>query len=437
VPTNTWHVRGGIDFDFPQGVTLGATQSLVLVNFDPSDATARNAFLGKYGGFSSIPMFGPYGGKLDNSSDTVRLERPDTPNTNDVPYIHVDQVDYRDSSPWPAGPDGSGSALQRIDLAAYGDDPINWVAAAPLTISSITPLFTLVRTGTNAVVTITVTAFGTGDLAYQWYRDGIPLVGETNYFITIVDVQFEHDGLYTVRVTDLTGSATSPAAALRVHVAPAFTQAPVGQTVVAGGTITLSATYTGNPPPFTNEWRFLGLITNVQVTSGYSSFQTYTAPMNAFTQTCRMVLKSASTPINGISHGAQISIIVLADRDLDGIPDVWESANQLDPDLKDDAAWDSDGDTMINRDEYIAGTNPKDPTSYLHVQQVAPGNSATITFQTVSNKTYTIEYTDDLASPAWAKLTDVSATTTNRAASVIDPTPGATRFYRIATPRQP
>src|SRR5439155_25319144 len=81
-------------------------------------------------------------------------------------------LDYKDSAPWPAGPDGSGSALQRIDLAAYGDDPANWVAAAPLTISSIAPLFTQVKTGTNATVTITVSAFGTGDLSYQWYRNG-------------------------------------------------------------------------------------------------------------------------------------------------------------------------------------------------------------------------------------------------------------------------
>ncbi|HTD86552.1 MAG TPA: lamin tail domain-containing protein, partial [Candidatus Binatia bacterium] len=58
-PTNTWHLRGGIDFDFPQNVTVGPSQSLVLVNFDPNDITARDAFLGKYGAFSGVPLFGP------------------------------------------------------------------------------------------------------------------------------------------------------------------------------------------------------------------------------------------------------------------------------------------------------------------------------------------------------------------------------------------
>jgi hypothetical protein len=439
VPTNTWHVRGGIDFDFPQNATLGATQSLLLVNFDPNDATARDAFLGKYGSFSSVPLFGPYSGKLDNSSDTIRIERPDTPDTNGVPYIYVDQVDYRDAAPWPSGPDGSGSALQRVDMAAYGDDPINWQAAAPLTVTGISPAFTLVRTGTNAVVTITVSAFGTGELSYQWYHNGISLLGETNQSITVVDVQLTDDGLYAARVTDLSGSAMSPAAALWVVMTPVFVQAPVGQTVVAGGTVTLSASYTGNPPPFTNEWRLTSpppQVTNTIVTSGYSSFYTFTAPTNPGTVQFRMVIKSASTPVNGVSHGATIAVVVLADTDRDGIPDAWESANGMDPNAAGDAGLDSDGDTMTNGEEYIAGTNPQDPTSYLQVQDVAAENSATITFQAVSNRTYSIEYTDSLSSPAWNKLTDVAAAATNRTATVIDPAPGAVRFYRLSTPRQ-
>jgi hypothetical protein len=324
-------------------------------------------------------------------------------------------------------------------MAAYGDDPINWVAAAPLTVTGVNPAFTLVRTGTNAVVTITVLAFGTGELTYQWYHNGISLLGETNQSITIVDVQFADDGLYTARVTDLTGSAMSPPAALRVMATPVFTQAPVGQTVVAGGTVTLSATYTGNPPPFTNEWRQTSPTTgtNTFITSGYSSFYTFTAPTNPGTLQFRMVIKSASTSVGGVSHGQVVSVVVLADTDRDGIPDTWESANGMNPNAAGDAALDSDGDTMTNGEEYIAGTNPQDPTSYLNVLDVAADNSATITFQAVSNRTYSIEYADDLSSATWSKLVDVVATATNRTATVVDPDPGPIRFYRLSTPRRP
>ncbi len=104
--TNTWRVRGGVDFNFPQNVSLGADQSLILVNFNPANPAALAAFRSKYSLFTSFPVFGPYSGKLDNSSDTVTLQRPDSPNTNSVPYVVVDEVDYKDVAPWPVSPDG-------------------------------------------------------------------------------------------------------------------------------------------------------------------------------------------------------------------------------------------------------------------------------------------------------------------------------------------
>src|SRR5262249_32149522 len=99
--TNTWHVRGGVNFDFPTNVTLTPGGALVLVNFNPSDAAALAAFRGKFGEFASTPVFGPYSGKLDNSRDTVELNRPGIPDTNGVSRIVVDEVTYHDAAPWP------------------------------------------------------------------------------------------------------------------------------------------------------------------------------------------------------------------------------------------------------------------------------------------------------------------------------------------------
>jgi hypothetical protein len=45
-----------------------------------------------------------------------------------VPYITVDDVRYRDTAPWSAAAAQGGSSLERINAAAYGNDPINWKA---------------------------------------------------------------------------------------------------------------------------------------------------------------------------------------------------------------------------------------------------------------------------------------------------------------------
>lgn len=51
------------------------------------------------------------------------------------------------------------------------------------------------------------------------------------------------------------------------------------------------------------------------------------------------------------------------DSDLDGIPDDWELKYGLNPNLF-DAAEDADGDGWTNLEEYLAGSDPKDPKSH-------------------------------------------------------------------------
>jgi hypothetical protein len=108
---------------------------LIVVSFDPATDTAALAqFRARYG--SNAVLVGPYSGKLDNSSESVELVRPDPPQTSGsdaglVPYVLVDKVAYLDRAPWPMGADGLGQSLQRVSVSGYGNDPTNWVAAAP------------------------------------------------------------------------------------------------------------------------------------------------------------------------------------------------------------------------------------------------------------------------------------------------------------------
>ena len=131
-PTNTWRLRDAMDFDFPQGVSLPAGGRLLVVSFDPVlNPVQLAAFRSKYGVDGTIPIYGPYVGKLANGDDKVELYRPDNPDAGFVPYVLADRVHYHDIAPWPPLADGTGGALQRVSLAGYGNDPTNWAVALP------------------------------------------------------------------------------------------------------------------------------------------------------------------------------------------------------------------------------------------------------------------------------------------------------------------
>jgi hypothetical protein len=135
-PANTWRLRDAVDFDFPPGLILTAGQRLLVVGFDPNFYGGLKAALQtKYNIPTNILILGPWSGKLDNSGDTIELERPDNPNVSDlgtiVPYYAVEKVAYADTTPWPASADGAGHSLQRIEPTLFANDPLNWQAGAP------------------------------------------------------------------------------------------------------------------------------------------------------------------------------------------------------------------------------------------------------------------------------------------------------------------
>ena len=137
-PTNTWHVRGGIDFDLPEGVSLPPGGRLLLVGFDPwLRPVDVAAFRAVYGLDEATPLHGPYQGNLANEGESVRLLRPDTPQTvpgpdfGRAPYVLVDEVDYRTMFPWPTNAIGTGLSIQRSPENAYGNEAWSWHAATP------------------------------------------------------------------------------------------------------------------------------------------------------------------------------------------------------------------------------------------------------------------------------------------------------------------
>jgi hypothetical protein len=124
-PTNTWSFSG-VTFAFPTNTVLDSNSMLLLVATNPTD------FRVKYSVPVEVQIFGPYAGQLQNSGENLELQSPDNPNTNGfVPYVTIEAVRYNDRSPWPPAADGGGPSLQRLVSSAYGNEPLNWIAATP------------------------------------------------------------------------------------------------------------------------------------------------------------------------------------------------------------------------------------------------------------------------------------------------------------------
>ncbi|HEY2953348.1 MAG TPA: hypothetical protein VGK40_12235, partial [Verrucomicrobiae bacterium] len=127
----------------------------------------------------------------------------------------------------------------------------------------------------------------------------------------------------------------------------------------------------------------------------------------------------------------------MADTDCDGLPDLWESANGLNPLLAGDADEDADHDGVSNRDEYLAGTDPQNAQSFLKIDaRNAAAGFVTLGFEAVAGKSYSVLYRDAAGAGPWFGLKDISAPATTRRVEIIDATSGGgARIYRLVTPK--
>jgi hypothetical protein len=293
------------------------------------------------------------------------------------------------------------------------------------------PVSQVVTNGTN--VTFSVAATGTGTVRYQWQFNGVDIAGATGSSYTVINPQLHHSGTYRAVVTDDIATIYSNPATLEVRMRPSSWNNRANQTLNVGSTLTLSIRVQGSTP-IGYRWRRSGLnLTNMVLNDTNCTLVIPNAQTN-HSGTYSVIITNAAYVTPGIQSALAVVNIVQgsADSDGDGMPDDWETLYNFNINNSADASQDADGDLMTNLQEYNAGTNPRDPLSYLRLGLIRSGGSS-LTFNAVANRTYTVEYRDTLSPGVWQLLQNVPAGPA-REVQLNDAAGGSTRFYRLRTP---
>lgn len=111
VDLSGWRLDGGVDYVFPEGTVIRGGGYLVVA--------ANPAALMSAAGISGV--LGPFANSLANNGESVTLK-----NNNGR---RMDEIDYRDSQPWPPAADGSGATLAKRDEFQNSELPENWAAS--------------------------------------------------------------------------------------------------------------------------------------------------------------------------------------------------------------------------------------------------------------------------------------------------------------------
>jgi hypothetical protein len=284
------------------------------------------------------------------------------------------------------------------------------------------------HTFSNATFTVQATSSST--LTYQWRKNGINIAGATSPTLVIQNATLANVGSYDCIITDAVGPITTLAADLVVNIPVLITQHPQSQVALVGDTVSFRV-FSSGTEPFFYRWRRNGVAVNPQPNSGvYTLVNLQTNQSGQYS----VVITNAGFFQPG-ALSAIAFLTVLADRDGDRAPDVWETENGFNPDDPSDGAGDTDGDDMLNKDEFFAGTDPRDPQSYLSVE-FDPAGGNTLQFMAISNRSYSVQFIDHLSTGTWSNLAHAFSRTTNRLEQIADPSGGTKRFYRLVTPLQ-
>ncbi|MBE0537256.1 MAG: lamin tail domain-containing protein, partial [Phycisphaerae bacterium] len=120
-----WAFTDGVEYEFEAGVTIAPGGYLVVAENPDFLMTIYDNLT------AGVNLFGPWSGRLSNSSERVRLSYPivEIDAGTGEPRTHMvtaDEVTYYDGGRWPKWADGRGASLELIDPRADNNVPDAW-----------------------------------------------------------------------------------------------------------------------------------------------------------------------------------------------------------------------------------------------------------------------------------------------------------------------
>jgi len=358
----------------------------------------------------------PAGWVLQNGSDTSTLRFWEYQST-DLTGTNLIDVSQRIS--W--------SVQLNASQAAAVTDVTNWFGGwspqlAPNILTN--PVSATVPAGVSA--TFTVVATGIPDPTYQWQSGGSNLVDQTSSTLTISNAHCADAGTYSVIVSNIAGAVISSNATLTVigtTPVASFTASP------ASGTepVTVTFTDTSIGSPLSLAWDF-GDFTTTNSAAGAVIMHTYAAGTYTVTLTA-----SNACDISTLVSNNVISVVTAFQAwqlEYFGCTNCPQASSSADP----------DGDGQNNVAEFLAGTDPNNASSYMHVLSVIrQGNDMSITWVAGGGRTNVLQATaGDISGNYFTNFSDIvtniiagSGDATNNYVDGGGATNGPTRYYRI------
>lgn len=347
-----------------------------------------------------------------------------------------------------AGATNWSLVIDRVGMGAAGHywltvSNVHGIATSEVATVTIEPLRIVSELASKSVKMGSATRFdakveGPKPIRYQWHFDGAPLPGATNASLKLRKLSLTNEGEFFYVASNAFGAVTSAPAFLTVLMKPVIVVPPLSQSIVVGGALSLSAGFSGNPGPFSVQWMKGSVSYSSNAVEGFEDYFTLPNVGPEHAGSWRVIVRNSASA-SGTRRS--FSIKVLADADLDGLPDKWETAFGYPTNVAQSASADRDDDGVSDRDEFAAGTDPTNALSRLAIVSAERSSvGAMLTFSASSNRTYTVEKQSGDWSEGWRRVADVVGTRTNRWVRITDTNAtldGGAIFYRVVTPRRP